>query len=37
MMLLAYLMLDNVDRKKRFDNLKKDIEGAGNGQAEDDE
>lgn len=34
MMLLAYLMLDNVDRKKRFDDLKKDIEGAGNGQAE---
>lgn len=34
MMLLAYLMLDNVDRKKRFDDLKKEIEGAGNGQAE---
>lgn len=34
MMLLAYLMLDNVDRKKRFDVLKKDIEGAGDGQAE---
>ena len=34
MMLLAYLMLDNVDRKKRFDVLKKNIEGAGNGQTE---